>query len=107
VHVVILETHAFTARISELLPDDDYRLLQQALVVRPDAGRLIRGTGGLRKLRWAAKGRGKRGGARIVYYWHVRGDRLLMLLAYAKGEQDDLTPRQQAVLRKIVQTEYS
>lgn len=104
--MVILETHAFTARILELLSDDEYRLLQQELVARPDAGRLIRGTGGLRKLRWAAKGRGKRGGARIVYYWHAPGDRLLMLLAYAKSEQDDLTPRQRAVLRKIVETEY-
>ncbi len=105
-HVVILETHAFTARILELLSDDEYRLLQQELVARPDAGRLIRGTGGLRKVRWATKGRGKRGGARIVYYWHAPGDRLLMLLAYAKGEQDDLTPRQRALLRKIVETEY-
>ena len=104
--MVILETHGFTARILELLPDDEYRLLQQALVVRPDAGRLIRGTGGLRKVRWAAKGRGKRGGARIVYYWHAPGDRLLMLLAYAKGEQDDLTARRRALLRKIVETEY-
>ena len=104
--MVILETHAFTARILELLSDDEYRLLQQALVARPDAGRLIRGTGGLRELRWAAKGRGKRGGARVVYYWHTPGDRLLMLLAYAKSEQDDLTPRQRAALRKIVETEY-
>ena len=104
--MVILETHAFTARILELLSDDEYRLLQQELVARPDAGRLIRGSGGLRKLRWAAKGRGKRGGARIVYYWHAPGDRLLMLLAYTKSEQDDLTPRQRAVLRKIVETEY-
>ena len=104
--MVIFETHAFTASIVELLSDDEYRLLQQDLVARPDTGRLIRGTGGLRKLRWAAKGRGKRGGARIIYYWHAPGDRLLMLLAYAKGEQDDLTPRQRAVLRKIVETEY-
>ena len=104
--MVILETHAFTARILELLSDDEYRLLQQALVARPDAGRLIRGTGGLRKVRCAAKGHGKRGGARIVYYWHAPGDRLLMLLAYAKGEQGDLTPRQRAILRKIVDREY-
>ncbi len=104
--MVILETHAFAARIVELLPDDEYRLLQQTLVARPDAGRLIRGTAGLRKLRWAAKGRGKRGGARLIYYWHVPGDQLLMLVVYAKGEQDDLTPRQRAVLRKIVETEY-
>jgi mRNA-degrading endonuclease RelE of RelBE toxin-antitoxin system len=104
--VVILETHAFTAAILELLSDEEYRLLQQALVARPDAGRLIRGSGGLRKIRWAAKGRGKRGGVRVIYYWHVPGDRLLMLLAYAKSEQDDLTPRQRVMLRKIIEAEY-
>jgi mRNA-degrading endonuclease RelE of RelBE toxin-antitoxin system len=104
--VVILETHAFTATILELLSDEEYRLLQQALVARPNAGRLLRGSGGLRKIRWAAKGRGKRGGVRVIYYWHVPGDRLLMLLAYAKSEQDDLTPRQRVMLRKIIEAEY-
>lgn len=104
--MVILETHAFTAAILELLSDEEYRLLQQALVARPDAGRLIRGSGGLRKIRWAAKGRGKRGGVRVIYYWHVPGDRLLMLLAYAKSERDDLTPRQRVMLRKIIEAEY-
>ena len=104
--MVILETHAFTAAILELLSDEEYRLLQQALVARPDAGRLMRGSGGLRKIRWAAKGRGKRGGVRVIYYWHVPGDRLLMLLAYAKSEQDDLTPRQRVMLRKIIEAEY-
>ena len=104
--MVILETHAFTAAILELLSDEEYRLLQAVLVARPDSGRLIRGTGGLRKVRWAAKGHGKRGGVRAIYYWHVAGDRLLMLLAYAKGQQDDLTPRQRAMLRKIIETEY-
>lgn len=104
--MVILETHAFTAAILELLSDEEYRLFQAALVARPDAGRLIRGTGGLRKVRWAAKGHGKRGGVRVIYYCHVAGDRLLMLLAYAKSQQGDLTPRQRAILRKIVETEY-
>jgi hypothetical protein len=104
--VVILETHVFTAHILQLLADDEYRLLQEELVARPDAGRLIRGAGGLRKVRWAAKGHGKRGGIRVIYYWHVAEDQLLMLLAYAKNEQDDLTPRQRAVLRKIIETEY-
>ena len=104
--MVILETHAFTTAILELLSDEEYRLLQQALVARPDAGRLMRGSGGLRKIRWAAKGRGKRGGVRVIYYWHVPGDRLLMLLAYAKSERDDLTPRQRVMLRKIIEAEY-
>ena len=104
--MVILETHAFTAAIRALLSDEEYRLLQAALVARPDAGRLIQGTGGLRKARWAAQGRGKRGGIRVIYYWYVKGSRLLMLLAYPKSQQDDLTPRQRAILRKIIETEY-
>lgn len=104
--MVILETHAFTRRIVELLPDAEYAELQADLLARPDAGRLMRGTGGLRKLRWAAKGHGKKGGVRVIYYWHVPGDRLLMLLVYPKNEQDDLSERQRRALRKIVEDEY-
>jgi hypothetical protein len=104
--VVILETHAFTKRIVELLSDEEYADLQAALVAHPDAGRLIRGTGGFRKIRWAAKGHGKRGGVRAIYYWHVFGDQLMMLCVYPKGEQDDLTERQRRMLRRIVEDEY-
>jgi mRNA-degrading endonuclease RelE of RelBE toxin-antitoxin system len=57
-------------------------------------------------MRWRAGGRGKRGGIRVIYYWHVPSDRLVMLLAYPKSEQDDLTPAQRAVLRKVVESEY-
>jgi hypothetical protein len=104
--VVIVETRLFTQRIRELLSDEEYRSLQNGLVARPDLGVLIRGSGGLRKMRWRAGDRGKRGGLRIVYYWHVSSDRLLMLLAYPKGEQDDLRPAQRAMLRKIIESEY-
>ncbi len=104
--MLILETHAFTRRIVELLSDEHYAQLQADLVDRPDAGRLIRGTGGLRKIRWAAKGHGKRGGVRGIYYWYVRGEQLLMLLVYPKDEQDDLSERQRRILRKIVEDEY-
>jgi mRNA-degrading endonuclease RelE of RelBE toxin-antitoxin system len=57
-------------------------------------------------VRWSAGGRGKRGGIRVIYYWHVATEELLMLLAYPKNEQDDLTPRQRAALRKIIEPEY-
>ena len=70
--MVIAETRAFTTRLLDLLPDEDYRLLQLELVRDPEAGHVIPGTGGLRKLRWAASGRGKRGGARIIYFWHPK-----------------------------------
>ena len=106
VGVVIVETRGFTARISDLLRDEDYRLLQVELVRNPETGRVIPGTGGLRKLRWAASRRGKRGGARVIYFWHPKSQHLLMLFAYPKNERSDLTAAQRRTLRKIVETEY-
>jgi hypothetical protein len=104
--MVIVETSIFTRQVVELLGDDDYRKLQVTLAKRPEAGALIEDSGGLRKVRWALPGRGKRGGVRVIYYWAVRQERLLMLLIYAKGELDDLTPRQLALLRRVVEEEY-
>jgi mRNA-degrading endonuclease RelE of RelBE toxin-antitoxin system len=69
--MIIVETSIFTRQVQVLLDDDDYRRLQTTLVLRPDAGDLIPGGGGLRKIRWGAKGRGKRGGVRTIYYWAV------------------------------------
>lgn len=67
------ETELFTAQITSLLSDEEYAGLQGVLVVRPDAGDLIEDTGGLRKVRWSQRrrGKGKRGGIRVIYYWHV------------------------------------
>lgn len=104
--MVIIETRVFTRRIDELLPFEEYRLLQLALIERPNAGKLIRGTAGLRKLRWAASGRGKRGGARIIYYWHPPTHQILMLFIFAKNEADDLSAEQRRILGRIVETEY-
>jgi hypothetical protein len=67
--MIFLETSIFTRRVNNLLPDDEYRQLQSTLVDRPDAGPVIPGGGGIRKIRWSASGHGKRGGARIIYYW--------------------------------------
>lgn len=103
--MVIIETPIFTRRIQDILGDDEYRLMQDQLVQRPDAGKIIPGSGGLRKLRWSASGRGKRGGARVIYYWLVSNEALLMLYAFSKNEQDDLTPDQLRQLKKIVEGE--
>ena len=70
---------------------------------RPDAGDLIRGSGGMRKVRWAGSGRGKRGGLRVIYYWWVAKDRISMLHVYPKSEQDDLAADQVKVLRKALE----
>jgi hypothetical protein len=74
--------------------DDELRAFQRFLLVTPTAGDVIRGTGGLRKLRWAASGCGKRGGARVIYYLQTSVDRIYLVYGYVKGEQDDLTPQQ-------------
>lgn len=104
--MVIVETTVFTRQVLELLPDDEYGRLQLLLASHPDAGPLIRGGGGLRKIRWALEGRGKRGGVRVIYYWAKSKDQLLLLLLYKKSERDDLTPDQLQRLRTIIDTEY-
>lgn len=104
--MVIVETKAFTARIDDLLEEDEYRALQLELDQRPTAGNVIPGTGGLRKLRWSVEGRGKRGGARVIYFFHARTETILMLFAYAKNERDDLTFAERQALRRIVESEY-
>lgn len=104
--MVIVETSIFTRRVLQLLADEEYRRLQAALVNRPQAGAIIRGSGGLRKVRWAGSGRGKRGGVRIIYYWAAEQAQLLMLFIFAKNERDDLSPDQLKILRTIVEDDY-
>lgn len=101
--MVIVETAVFSRRIQELMNDDEYLDLQDALVVRPNLGELIPGSGGLRKMRWGLKGRGKRGGVRVIYYWAVATEQLRMLYVYPKGRQEDLTPAQLHALRGVVE----
>ena len=92
--VVFVETPIFNRRVQEYLDDDEYAEMQAFLLRRPDAGSIIKGSGGIRKLRWAGSGRGKRGGLRVIYYWWVAKDRISLLLVYPKNEQDDLTANQ-------------
>jgi mRNA-degrading endonuclease RelE of RelBE toxin-antitoxin system len=104
--VVFVETRAFSARIRQLLPEEDYRLLQLLLAGRPDAGRVVVATGGIRKIRVGTAGRGRSGGLRVFYYWHPPTSRILFLFVFAKNEQGDLTPSQKADLRRVIETEY-
>jgi hypothetical protein len=97
-----IETPIFTADITSILSDEQYIALQQALLMRPDAGPIIPGGGGIRKLRWLHEGRGKRSGLRIIYYWEPSEDICYMLLVYSKTDQDDLTQRQLRIIRKLV-----
>ncbi len=104
--MVIIETSIFTRQVHELLSDDEYREFQIALVARPNAGKIIVGSGGVRKMRWSSQGKGKSGGARVIYYWAVEPEQLLMLFIYSKSERDDLTPAQLKRLKTIVEEEY-
>jgi mRNA-degrading endonuclease RelE of RelBE toxin-antitoxin system len=104
--MVIVESLIFTRQVQELLSDEEYRRLQAELIKRPDIGLIIPGSGGLRKIRWGLSGRGKRGGVRVIYYWVVQQDRLLMLFLYPKNVQDNLSPAQLKMLRQIVEAEY-
>lgn len=100
-----IETPIFTKDVRDLLSDEEYRGLQLALVLRPEQGSVIPGSGGLRKLRWGGKGRGKRGGIRLIYYWITAENTIFMLLLYDKSIQVDLTPAQARMLRQVVRKE--
>ena len=97
----------FTRQIIALLDDTHYAALQHALFLDPALGDIIPGSGGIRKLRWAAKGHGKSGGARVIYYWVVSAETILMLDAYAKNVKADLTKDEIRKLRRIVEEEYT
>jgi len=104
--VELIETSIFTRQITALLSDDDYAAFQSRLAANPGLGALIKGGGGIRKSRVAVGTRGKRGGARVIYYWAVRRDLILLLYAYAKAATADLTPKQVAQLAKAVKEEF-
>lgn len=104
--MIFLETPVFTRQIRDLVGDEEYRLLQARLLANPDAGDLIPRSGGLRKIRVGVAGRGKRGGARVIYYWVTAKSQIYMLVAYAKNVQDDLTEEQLRVMRILVKQEF-
>jgi hypothetical protein len=103
-----LETPFFTRAITQLLHDSEYAALQGALIIDPEAGELIQGSGGLRKIRWqqSRRGKGKRGGIRVIYYLHMPDGLLYMLIAYAKGEKEDLSGVEKRMLKRLVEEEF-
>ncbi|KFZ28574.1 hypothetical protein IDAT_07415 [Pseudidiomarina atlantica] len=98
-----IETPIFTKRIKSFVADEDYRLLQVQLALNPIAGAVIKGSGGIRKLRWSGDHKGKRGSYRILYYYANSLHQVWMLFVFAKNEQSDLSPDQLKTLRRIVE----
>ena len=92
--MVIIETSIFTKQIKALMDDECYRDFQNTLIGAPDIGKVIQGSGGIRKIRWSGSGRGKRGGSRLIYYWATSREQIYMLFGYSKNEYSDLTKEQ-------------
>ena len=102
----LIETSAFTRQITGLLRTEEYRRFQAELVANPAMGPLIRGGGGIRKVRVAVGSRGKSGGARVIYYWAVRRDVILLLCAYPKNVAANLTAKQTQELARVVKEDF-
>ena len=100
--LTFVESPAFTKQCTDLWSDADYSAFKHFLAARPEAGDLIPGLGGLRKVRWSAKGRGKRGGARVIYILLLQPGLIYLFQAYTKGDIADLAPEQKKRLRAAV-----
>jgi mRNA-degrading endonuclease RelE of RelBE toxin-antitoxin system len=100
--LTFVEHPTFTKQAQELFEEEEYRLFQLDLAARSDAGDVIPGMGGLRKIRWGAKGKGKRGGARIIYLLIPKPGIIYLFYAYTKGDITDLSSYQKKLLRQAV-----
>lgn len=108
-YVEFVEAPAFTRHLPKYLDDDEYHLLQMHLARNPDAGAVIPGTGGFRKLRWAdtRRGKGRRGGLRVIYYYFMQDRQIFLMTLYGKDEATDLTAKQRNMLKSAVESELA
>ena len=98
----VYSTRTYERAVRKLLGEEARREMEAAIIAAPDAAPVIRGTGGIRKLRWAGSGRGKRGGIRTVYLYHAGPETVYLLTAYAKADREDLTPTDTRALSRPV-----
>ena len=97
-----METPTFTRQVLALLSDEEYRELQNVLIKDPACGDLIKGGGGIRKMRHAMQGSGKSGGVRAIYYWIKDNHQIYMLVVYPKSKKDNLSDKEALILRELV-----
>lgn len=102
----LIETSFFTKKLKLLLSDEEYREFQNDLILNPTKGPVIKGSGGLRKIRWKSSGRGKSSGVRIIYYYVKKNEIILLLLIYGKNEQEELSAAQLKELKSLVEEEF-
>jgi mRNA-degrading endonuclease RelE of RelBE toxin-antitoxin system len=101
--MVIIESPLFTRLIANYLSDDEYSALQWGLATHPELGDVLPGSGGIRKLRWAGSGRGKRGGLRAIYYWRNNRDEVWLLTVYAKNEAENIPASTLKTIKKEIE----
>lgn len=104
---IFVELPAFERNRSHYLDDELFREMQHFLMASPEAGDVMEGTGGIRKLRFSDKrrGKGKRGGLRVIYYWWAEGSQFWLFTLYDKDEMSDLTPSQRKILKEMIKAE--
>ena len=102
-----IEAPAFTRHIAEYLDDESYSALQNELADNPEAGDVMPGTGGFRKVRWAdpRRGKGRRGGLRVIYYYFLSDFQILLVTVYGKDEAADLSPSEKRALKNAIAAE--
>lgn len=105
--LVFIEAPVFSSLLRDYLDDEAYRRLQETLMAHPEAGELMPGTGGFRKLRWEdrRRGKGKRGGLRVIYYYLVSDHQIWLFTIYDKDEIEDMTPGEKRALKQAIKTE--
>ena len=105
--MIFIETSLFTKILPDYLSDEDYRTLQSYLLQKPNAGDLIRGSGGVRKVRWASEGKGKSGGVRAIYYWKCTENEIWMLTMYSKSERSVISSHVLKQIAEVIKNERS
>ena len=98
--MIFIETSLFTKLLPNYLLDDEYKVLQWYLLEHPEAGDIIHGSGGVRKVRWSQEGKGKRGGVRVIYYWKKSAHEIWLLTIYGKSERETIPGH---ILKKIAE----
>jgi len=99
--VTFVESPLFAKQVHDYLTDDEYGVFQSFLATNPDVGVVVRGSGGVRKVRWRRQGTGKRGGVRVIYFYHDAQMPVFLLLVYAKAQREDMTPDQKKQARGL------
>jgi len=99
--ITVAETPLFIRQAEAVWDEAEREAFVNFIAARPEAGDVIPETGGVRKIRWARAGSGKRGGARVIYFFHAASRPLYLLMVYAKGHQEDLSPGEKRTVRKL------